>query len=122
MTAGWYYDYNGTGQTENMTFSATTSGTVSLSISVSATVDANAIIAGAQATTSLTLQASMTATIGNAVQVNSVPPGVGVYAAYGVFRNYTTGDYTYYYSNCTWHDYGIIKAWVPDRTGWTTHN
>lgn len=105
-----------------MTFTSTATGTVGVDLSVSATIDANAIVAGAQVTTSATLHTSLSITQSNSVTVKSVPPGTNVYAQYGVWRNVSKGHYVYYYSNCTTHDYGYVYAYVPDGIGWNTWN
>lgn len=117
-----YHNYNGTSQYEDMTFTATTSGTVGVSVSVSATVDANAIVAGAQGTTSATLYGYLTTAVGNSTTVKNVPPYTNVYAQYGVWTEATTGHYTYTNNYCATTNYGTITAWVPDGIGWYTHN
>jgi hypothetical protein len=91
-------------------------------LSVSATIDANAIVAGAQVTTSATLYAYLSITQSNSITVKNVPPYTNVYAQYGVWRNVSYGHYIYYYSNCTYHDYGNVHAYVPDGIGWNTWN
>ncbi|MGH2516709.1 MAG: hypothetical protein ACRDHP_13735, partial [Ktedonobacterales bacterium] len=116
-----YHDFNQTNHPIPFTFTSTATGTVSLSVSASVTLDANAILAGAQVTTGATLSISLTISSSNSATATAAP-GQSVYGQYGVFEEISKGDYTYYYSNCTYHDYGIVNAYVPDGIGWYIHN
>ena len=115
-----YRDYNGTGNNETDTFTATTSGTISLSVSAEVSVNANVIIGSVQAKTGLSVTTSITATVGNQVQM-TVPPHKAGYAAYGVFRVETTGHYYFRFMNCViGTDDGYITTYSPWYVGWNT--
>lgn len=115
---GWFHSVNTSPYLVDMTFTETRTTTVQIQVSVSVTVDASAILSGASATASLGLTASETTSANIGTIVHNVPPNGQVYAAYVAWQDVTTGDYTYYYSNCTWHDYGVITITIPDGEGW----
>jgi hypothetical protein len=85
-----------------------------------ANCDASAIIAGVDATFGISVEASISTTIGNAMSI-TVPPYKTGYGQYGVWRKVTYGHYYYRLTNCSvGTDDGYITAYSPWYTGWNT--
>lgn len=115
-----FKNYNGTASSESMTFTSQTSGTVGVTVTVSGTFNIGAIIAGAQLTTSVALNATYSWTYGNNVTM-SVPSKRYGNAVYGAWRWKTYGHYYYLSPTCTISSSQYITTYVPENTsGWNT--
>jgi hypothetical protein len=87
--------------TTNFTETVTGGYTINVGVGVSGTVDVSAIVAGAQATTSLSLGASWLEQGSKSVTENNVPAGWYAVMQFGGYRYETYGHNYYVYGNCT---------------------
>lgn len=112
-------NYNGTHEKQDMDFTAKVSGTVGASFSGQITTKVSAVLAEVSTQFSVTLHASVTAELGNAVHVKNVPPGKTVHAQYGVWRRKFTGTAYYQHHTC-YLTHNNVTGYGPMYVGWYT--
>lgn len=115
-----YTDYNGTPNDATASFTAQTAGTSTAAISASGTFSIDAIIAGAQASTSLTLTQSWYVGTGTTMSI-TVPPYRYGNGEYGNWRWVTNGTYYTYGAYCQVTSSTSMRTSVPsNHDGWYT--
>lgn len=112
-------NYNGTNEKEDMDFTAEVSGTVGASFTGQIATKVDAVLAEVSAQYSVTLQASITAKLGNVVHVKAVPPHKTVHAKYGVWRRKFTGTAYYQHHTC-YLTKNHVTGYGPMHVGWYT--
>jgi hypothetical protein len=115
-----FKDFNGGSKGVTESFTATVGGSASISIQGSGSFDISAVIAGAQASVSVTLQATVTVSEGNTGAVWT-PSHMYGYGQYGVWEWSTGGSYYWVNSYCGIQSKQYITSKVPEYTsGWKT--
>ncbi|MFF3617285.1 hypothetical protein [Streptomyces sp. NPDC002580] len=112
-------NYNGSHEKEDMVFTSEVSGTVGASFTGQITTKVSSVLAEVSTQYSVTLQASMTAKLGNVVHVKAVPPHKTVYAQYGVWRRKFTGTAYYQHHTC-YLTKTHVTGYGPMHVGWYT--
>ncbi len=115
-----YTNYNGTPNDATAEFTAQTAGTSTVAISASGTFSIDAIIAGAQASTSITLTQSWYVGTGTSISI-TVPPYHYGNGEYGNWRWVTNGTYYTYGAYCQVTSSTNMRTSVPtNHDGWDT--
>lgn len=113
-------DYNGTDSNATMSLSKSTTGTAQIALSVGGSFDIDAIIAGAQATTSLALSYSQSYGLANTITI-TVPPHEYGNGTWGDWRWVTRGTYYTYGLYCKETSATTMTTYVPsNHVGWDT--
>ena len=112
-------NYNGTGEKEDMDFTARVSGTIGASFTGQLTTKVSVALAEVSEQYSVTLHASVTAELGNVVHVKNVPPRKTVHAQYGVWRRKFTGTAYYQHHTC-YLTQNKVTGYGPMYVGWYT--
>ncbi len=113
-------NYNGTPYNATATFTERTSGTSTVAISASGTFSIDAIVAGAQASTSLTLTQSWYVGTGTSISI-TVPPYEYGNGEFGNWRWVPHGTYYTYGAYCQVTSSTAVETSVPtNHNGWTT--
>jgi hypothetical protein len=110
-------DNNSTSLTGTAKWIASVTGTVGVSVSGSLKVSESALIEGVEATFGITLNASLSTTLGNEYDT-PVPPHSVYDGQYGVWRRRSVGLSYIQYSNCTIAGKNTIVSYIPYAVGW----
>ncbi|MDH6627194.1 hypothetical protein M2271_005018 [Streptomyces sp. LBL] len=108
---------NGTSHTARSSFTAEASGTVGITISAGLSITINAMIGKIEQKYNVDLSASLTAKLGNTIQVDT-PAHKTTHASYGVYRLRSVGTSYVIYSNCQTSAKKAIISYTPHYVGW----
>lgn len=110
-------NHNGTKHRAKSTFTAEVSGTVGVTVSGGLTISIDAMIGKIEQKYNVDLSASLTAKLGNTIQVDT-PAHKTTHAAYGVYRLRNQGTSYIIYSNCKTSPKKNITSYTPHYVGW----
>ncbi|MDX3575619.1 hypothetical protein [Streptomyces sp. FL07-04A] len=110
-------NHNGTSHTARSSFTAEASGTVGISISAGLSITIEAMIGKIEQKYNVDLSASLTAKLGNNMQVDT-PAHKTTHATYGVYRLRSQGTSYVIYSNCQTSAKKTITSYTPHYVGW----
>ncbi|MFE9093042.1 hypothetical protein [Streptomyces sp. NPDC007264] len=108
---------NNTSHTAKSTFTAEVSGTVGVTYSGHLSVSVESMIAKIEAKYDVSLSASLTAKLGNAISVDT-PAHKITHAKYGVYRLRNQGTSYVIYSNCQTSAKNTVTSYTPHYVGW----
>lgn len=108
---------NNTSRTARSWFKAETGGEVKLEISGQVKVSGGVLVAQLENTYGVDLSMSLTAKVGNEIQVDT-PPKKTTYGRYGVWRMKNEGVSYYIYSNCRTSAKQTVTSYTPWYVGW----
>lgn len=119
---GFHANYNGTEAPALVTFTSDASATLGAAVDGSVNVGIDGKIASASAAFGVNYQISMTASIGNQIQI-TVPPGQYGYGEFGIWSQYVKGEEVHMQGigpvcNVVERRSAGLKA--PYRAGWNT--
>ncbi|MFI1539586.1 hypothetical protein [Streptomyces anandii] len=110
-------NHNGTNHTAKSSFTAEASGTVGISVSGGLTISVNAMIGKIEQKYNVDLSASLTAKLGNNIQVDT-PAHKTTHASYGIYRLRNQGTSYVIYSNCQTSAKKTVTSYTPHYVGW----
>ncbi|MFD8810402.1 hypothetical protein ACFV23_02600 [Streptomyces sp. NPDC059627] len=108
---------NNTSHTATSTFTAEVSGTVGVTYTGHLSVSVEAMIGKIEAKWDLSLSASMTTKLGNAMSVPT-PAHTTTHASYGVYRVRTQGTSYVITENCKISSKSTVTSYTPHYVGW----
>ncbi|MGW6488184.1 hypothetical protein [Streptomyces sp. NPDC055056] len=132
---GWYYkasskskdyhkgvgaeqaNHNGTSRTAKSTFTSDVTGTVGIAYTGELNVKGSAAVIEISGKFGVTVSASLTAKLGNAITVDT-PARKTTYGRYGVYRLKSYGYSQYTYVNCGKGAKHNVTIYTPHRVGW----
>ncbi|MFD8211173.1 hypothetical protein ACFV2S_32815 [Streptomyces sp. NPDC059695] len=110
-------NYNDASRTLRSWFKAEVGGEVKLTHSGELKASAGVVVAELEAKYSVDLSVSVTAKMGNEIQIDT-PPKKTTYAKYGVWRLKNTGTSYTIYSNCRTSAKSTVTTLTPWYVGW----
>lgn len=116
------FSANGTNAPAKATFTSTVSGTFTAMLDGGTEIGLDAKLAQASAKFGASFQASMTAAVGNSIEV-TVPPGATAYAEYGIWNSYIKGEEQHWVGlgpACNVVEKRSAGMQAPFRAGWDT--